>query len=57
MKQLAVILTMMLLLLSCSGRRQLSPEELSQKLDSVKNVEINEHLNQNEQTQKCYSNT
>ena len=44
MKQLAVILTMMLLLLSCSGRRQLSPEELSQKLDSVKNVEINEHL-------------
>ena len=44
MKQLTVILAMMLLLLSCSGRRQLSPEELSHKLDSVKNVEINEHL-------------
>lgn len=44
MKQLTAILAMMLLLLSCSGRRQLSPEELSHKLDSVKNVEINEHL-------------
>ena len=44
MKQLTVILATMLLLLSCGGRRQLSPEELSHKLDSVKNVEINEHL-------------
>ena len=44
MKQLRDILEIMLLLLSCSGRRQLSPEELSHKLDSVKNVEINEHL-------------
>ena len=44
MKQLTAILAIMLLLLSCSGRRQLSPEELSHKLDSVKNVEINEHL-------------
>ena len=34
----------MLLLLSCGGRSQLSPEELSHKLDSVKNVEINEQL-------------
>ena len=44
MKQLTVILAIMLLLLSCGGRRQLSPEELSHKLDSVKNVEINEKL-------------
>ena len=44
MKQLTVILAMMLLLLSCGGRKQLSPEELSHKLDSVKNVEINEKL-------------
>ena len=44
MRQSAAILAMMLLLLSCGGRRQLSPEELSHKLDSVKNVEINEHL-------------
>jgi hypothetical protein len=44
MKQMTVILAMMLLLLSCGGRRQLSPEQLSHKLDSVKNVEINEHL-------------
>jgi hypothetical protein len=44
MKQLIVILAIMLLLLSCGGRRQLSPEELSHKLDSVKNVEINEKL-------------
>jgi len=44
MRQLTVILATMVLLLSCGGRRQLSPEELSHKLDSVKNVEINEHL-------------
>ena len=44
MKQLTVILAMMLLLLSCGGWKQLSPEELSHKLDSVKNVEINEKL-------------
>ena len=44
MKQLTVILAMMLLLLSCSGRRQLSPEELSHKLDSLKSLEINEKL-------------
>ena len=44
MKQLTVILAIMLLLLSCGGRRQLSPEELSHKLDSVKNVEIYENL-------------
>ena len=44
MKQLTIILAVMLLLLSCGGRSQLSPEELSHKLDSVKNVEINEQL-------------
>ena len=44
MKQLTIILAMMLLLLSCGGRRQLSPEELSHKLDSVKNLEVNERL-------------
>ena len=44
MKQMTVILAMMLLLLSCGGRKQLSPEELSHKLDSVKNIEINEKL-------------
>ena len=44
MKQMTVILAMMLLLLSCGGRKQLSPEELSHKLDSVKNLEINEKL-------------
>ena len=44
MKQLTVILAMMLLLLSCGGRRQLSPEELSHKLDSLKSLEINEKL-------------
>lgn len=44
MKQLTVILVMMLLLLSCGGRRQLSPEELSHKLDSVKNLEVNERF-------------
>ena len=44
MKQLTVILATTVLLLSCGGRRQLSPEELSHKLDSVKNLEINEKL-------------
>ena len=44
MKQMTVILAMTLLLLSCGGRKQLSPEELSHKLDSVKNIEINEKL-------------
>ena len=44
MKQMTVRLAMMLLLLSCGGRKQLSPEELSHKLDSVKNLEINEKL-------------
>ena len=44
MKQMTVILAMMLLLLSCGGRKQLSPEELSHKLDSVRNLEINEKL-------------
>ena len=44
MKQMTVILAMILLLLSCGGRRQLSSEELSHKLDSLKNLEINEKL-------------
>ena len=44
MKQLTVILAMMLLLLSCGGRKQLSPEELSHKLDSLKSLEVNEKL-------------
>ena len=44
MKQLTVILAMMLLLLSCGGRRQLSAEELAHKLDSLKSLEINEKL-------------
>ena len=44
MKQMTVILSIMLLLLSCGGRRQLSPEELSHKLDSLKSLEINEKL-------------
>jgi hypothetical protein len=44
MKQLTIIMAVILLLLSCGGRSQLSPEELSHKLDSVKNVEINEQL-------------
>ena len=44
MKQMTVILAMMLLLLSCGGRRPLSSEELSHKLDSLKNLEINEKL-------------
>ena len=44
MKQLTVILAMMLLLLSCGGRKQLSPEELSHKLDSLKSLEVKEKL-------------
>ena len=44
MKHLTVILAMMLLLLSCGGRKQLSPEELSHKLDSLKSLEVNEKL-------------
>ena len=44
MKQLTVILAMMLRLLSCGGRKQLSPEELSHKLDSLKSLEVNEKL-------------
>ena len=44
MKQLTVILAMMLLLLSCGGRKQLSPEELSHKLDSLKSLEVSEKL-------------
>ena len=41
---MTVILAMMLLLLSCGGRKQLSPEELSHKLDSLKSLEVNEKL-------------
>ncbi|MBR1504213.1 MAG: hypothetical protein IJ618_10070 [Prevotella sp.] len=33
-----------LLLLSCGGRRQMSPEELGHKLDSIKAIEVKEKL-------------
>ena len=46
MKQMTVILSIMLLLLSCGGRRQLSAEELAHKLDSLKSLEINEKSRQ-----------
>lgn len=33
-----------LLVLSCGGRKQMSPEELEHKLDSIKSIEVKEKL-------------
>ena len=44
MKKLMGLVAMMVLLLSCGGRKQLSPEELQHRLDSVKALEIKEKL-------------
>ena len=44
MKKLIGLLGIAILCFSCGGRKQLSPEELQHKLDSVKALEIREKL-------------
>ena len=44
MRQGLVLLVVTLLMVSCSGGRKMSPEELQHKLDSVKALEIKEKL-------------
>ena len=44
MRKVVGLLVATILFLSCGGRRQMSPEELAHKLDSVKALEINEKL-------------
>jgi hypothetical protein len=44
MRKIVGILALVVLMVSCGGRRQMSPEELAHKLDSVKALEIKEKL-------------
>lgn len=44
MRKIVGILALAILIISCGGRRQMSPEELAHKLDSVKALEIKEKL-------------
>ena len=44
MRKIVGILVLAVLIFSCGGRRQMSPEELAHKLDSVKALEIKEKL-------------
>ena len=44
MKNSLGILFLVVLLVSCGGKKQMSPEELAHKLDSIKAVEIKEKL-------------
>lgn len=44
MKQVVGILALVILFFSCGGRKQLSPEELQHKVDSVKALEVKEKL-------------
>lgn len=44
MRKIVALLAIAVLIVSCGGRRQMSPEELAHKLDSVKALEIKEKL-------------
>ena len=44
MRKIVGILALVALIVSCGGRRQMSPEELVHKLDSIKALEIKEKL-------------
>lgn len=44
MRKIVGLLAIAVLIVSCGGRRQMSPEELAHKLDSVKALEIKEKL-------------
>lgn len=44
MKQVVGLLAVVILFFSCGGRKQLSPEELQHKVDSVKALEVKEKL-------------
>ena len=44
MKQVVGLLALVILFFSCGGRKQLSPDELQHKLDSVKALEVKEKL-------------
>ena len=44
MRKIVGILALAILIISCGGRRQMSPEELAHKLDRVKALEIKEKL-------------
>lgn len=44
MRKIVGVLALVALIVSCGGRRQMSPEELVHKLDSIKALEIKEKL-------------
>ena len=44
MKKIVGLLMMAALVVSCGGRKQMSPEEISHKIDSIKALEIKEKL-------------
>lgn len=44
MKSWCWLSALALLVLSCGGRKQMSPEELEHKLDSIKSIEVKEKL-------------
>lgn len=44
MKQMWHVIALAIIMVSCGGRRQMSPEEIAHKLDSVKALEIKEKL-------------
>ncbi|MBQ6378018.1 MAG: hypothetical protein IJJ56_04410 [Prevotella sp.] len=44
MRKIVGILALAALIVSCGGRRQMSPEEIAHKLDSIKALEIKEKL-------------
>lgn len=45
MKQMWRVLALAIIIVSCGGRKQMSPEEIAHKLDSVRTLEIKEKLN------------
>ena len=44
MKKIVGLLMMAALVVSCGGRKQMSPEEIAHKIDSIKALEIKEKL-------------
>ena len=44
MKQMWYVLALAIVIVSCGGRKQMSADEIAQKLDSVKAVEVKEKL-------------